>query len=336
MKRGLLEMLACPDCGGTFTAIPIAEEDGEVREGTLSCGGCGGAYPIVGYIPRCLPKYRTQGDTRLADLQKMTQASFGYQWTTHDRYGWDDPHYNLEKEKRVFHQKTLFVDTELSGKRVLDAGCGNGRYLHQALGCGAEVVGVDLSDAVEAAFRNTRKNPKAHVVQGDLFRLPFKPGVFDYEFSIGVLMHTGDARRALVSILRHLKAGGTVAFRLYGRGNPFYEFNDRFLRGFTTRFAPRRLEEMTRYGAVVTRVTRAIGIYRLLRGFVYLHKDPVILHDWYSAPVASHHTRREVQNWFRDLGLVEARFEESQKRFQALRAIFRPPGVTARASKPRA
>jgi SAM-dependent methyltransferase/uncharacterized protein YbaR (Trm112 family) len=334
MKRGLLEILACPDCGGSFTTTSTAEEDGEIREGSLTCVACRGSYPIVGFIPRCLPKHRSVGDERLADVQKMTQASFGYQWTTHDRYGWDDPHYNLEKEKRVFHQKTLFVDTELKGKRVLDAGCGNGRYLHQALECGAEVVGVDLSDAVEAASRNTRRNPRAHVIQGDLLRLPFKPGIFDYQFSIGVLMHTGDARRALGSILRHLKSGGSVAFRLYGRGNPCYEFNDRFLRGFTTRFSPRRLEELTWYGAMVTRVTRAIGIYRLLRGLFYLHKDPVILHDWYSAPVASHHSRREVERWFKDLGLVEARFGESRKGLRALKNIFRPPGVTARASKP--
>lgn len=334
MKRRLLDFLACPDCGGGFTLASAVEEDGEVREGTLACSGCRGAYPIVGFVPRCLPKHRAAGAEHLTAVQKMTQASFGYQWTTHDRYGWDDPHYNLEKEKRVFHQKTLYVESELKDKLVLDAGCGNGRYLYQALECGAEVIGVDLSEAVDAACRNTRRNPRAHVIQGDLLRLPFRPAIFDYEFSIGVLMHTGDARRALASILRHLKPGGSVAFRLYGRGNPFYEFNDRFLRGFTTRFDSRRLEELTWYGAMVTRVIRALGIYRLLRGLFYLHKDPVILHDWYSAPVASHHTRREVERWFKELGLVESQFGVSQKRFRVLRDMFRPPGVTARALKP--
>jgi trans-aconitate methyltransferase len=60
-------------------------------------------------------------------------------------------------------------------KIVSKAGCGKGRQhiLGGKLGA-KEVVGIDLSAAVESAFQATRHLPNAHVVQADIFKLPFK------------------------------------------------------------------------------------------------------------------------------------------------------------------
>ena len=334
MKRSLLPYLACPVCLGDLTLSVREEAEGEVMEGGLACAACRCSYPITRFVPRCLPAQRTHLDAQTALIQDMTKASFGFEWTTHDRYGWDDPYYNVAKEKKTFHQKTLYDEKELAGKLVLDGGCGNGRYLNQALACGAEVVGVDLTDAAEAAYRNNRRNPRAHVLQADLFRLPFKPGVFDFAFSIGVLMHTGDARRAFQSIVRTVKAGGCVAVRLYGKENPVFEFNDRFLRALTIRIPAPVLEEWSELGARISWLLRRIGLYRLIRPFVFIHRDPVIVYDWYSAPIATHHTDREVAGWFNDLGLQEHRFEGEEAKGGLIRRFFRPPAVTARARRP--
>ena len=74
------------------------------------------------------------------------------------------------------------------GKVVLDAGCGKGRHSSLAQQWGArEVIGLDLSDAVETAFAAARHLRNVHVVQGDICQLPFAR-VFDMrsasEFSI--------------------------------------------------------------------------------------------------------------------------------------------------------
>jgi SAM-dependent methyltransferase len=75
------------------------------------------------------------------------------------------------------------------GKLVLDAGCGLSQPLKWGAVFGsAEIIGVDLSHAVDAAYRNARALPNAHVVQADISAVPFVEQ-FDYILSVGVLHH---------------------------------------------------------------------------------------------------------------------------------------------------
>ena len=62
---------------------------------------------------------------------------------------------------------------------MFDLGCGVGRLAEIALANGATVVGVDLSLAVDAAYRNLNQHQYAHLVPADLWRLPFRPETFD-------------------------------------------------------------------------------------------------------------------------------------------------------------
>ena len=95
------------------------------------------------------------------------------------------------------------------GKVVLEGGCGKGRHTQLAANWGArEVIGVDLSDAVETAFAATRQLENAHIVQADIYHLPLAR-VFDYAFSIGVLHHLPDPRAGFRSLASKVRAGGT-------------------------------------------------------------------------------------------------------------------------------
>jgi SAM-dependent methyltransferase len=71
------------------------------------------------------------------------------------------------------------------GKRVLDAGCGNGRFAYYAAKYGAEVWAIDLGPAVEVTRRNTEHAGIVQVVQADLHRPPFEPESFDFIYSTG-------------------------------------------------------------------------------------------------------------------------------------------------------
>src|SRR4030095_2486905 len=81
-----------------------------------------------------------------------------------------------------------------------------------------EIVGIDLGDGVESAFQLTRDLPNAHIVQCDIFRLPFK-SVFDYAFSVGVLHHTPDPKKAFLSLASKVKQGGHISAWVYGAEN---------------------------------------------------------------------------------------------------------------------
>ena len=63
--------------------------------------------------------------------------------------------------------------TDLAGQWVLDAGSGAGRFAEVALQAGAEVIALDYSRAVDACYANLKHYPNLHVVQGDIYALPF-------------------------------------------------------------------------------------------------------------------------------------------------------------------
>src|SRR4030095_545780 len=95
--------------------------------------------------------------------------------------------------------------------------CGKGRHTALSAEFGAKaIVSLDLSEAVEAAFANTRHLENAHIAQADLTRPPVKR-VFDYAFSIGVLHHLPDPERGFRALVSRLKPGGSISAWVYGR-----------------------------------------------------------------------------------------------------------------------
>jgi SAM-dependent methyltransferase len=184
------------------------------------------------------------------------------------------------------------------------------------------VIGVDLTVAVDAAFQNTRAVDTIGIVQGDLFRLPFRPRTFDYAFSVGVLMHTGDAAGAFHSIATHVKQGGSFTAHLYGVGNSIYEWVDRTLRDRTTRLTIPQLRKLTDRFYALARWMDRIGLRSVVTCFVRLDDHPHCIFDWYAAPVASHHTYPEVEQWYADAGFATERTNRSFTSSVAIKRVL--------------
>ena len=270
----------------------------------------------------------------LHQLKKETIQNFGFEWIQYARFGWDDPIYNIEREEKVFHYKSLLNPDELTGKVVLDAGCGNGRYTYWAAQHADRVIGIDLGDGVESAAENTQKMKNVQIVQGDIFNLPFHDSCIDVIFSIGVLMHTGDAARATASLASKLKPQSSLTVHLYGKGNPIYEFVDRKLRDRTTRMTIQELQHFTNRAYRLRHALDQLHISKLINLFVRLDSHPHCIFDWYAAPIATHHTYEEVEQWFKRLGiniLVTNAYRKQDNRFLALlKSFLAAPTVTVR------
>jgi SAM-dependent methyltransferase len=274
----------------------------------------------------------------LASIKAHTQQNFGFEWTEYARHGWDDSKYNSVSEEPVFQTKSLMQSSEFANKLILDAGCGNGRYTYMASKYGGCVIGVDLTHAVDAAFDNTREIASVCIVQADLFRLPFPTEAFDLAFSIGVLMHTGNAHLAFASIAPHIRMGGSFTTHVYGVGNPFYEWIDETVRKRTTRMSIEELQNFTKQMYRIAGLLDGLGLRTLASCFVRLDDHPHCIFDWYAAPVASHHTYDEVEGWFSAAGFqVEhtnrALASSSPFKRAVMRSLHYPWPVTVRGSR---
>jgi SAM-dependent methyltransferase len=101
--------------------------------------------------------------------------------------------------------------------RVLDAGCGSGRHLCEAIGkTGVACVGVDLNwdDLFKTkGFLSLMDREKVGdwiVARADVTRLPFSDDCFDVVICSEVLEHVADSRTAVAELLRVLKPLGDL------------------------------------------------------------------------------------------------------------------------------
>jgi SAM-dependent methyltransferase len=261
-------------------------------EGELACSQCGARYPIRAGVPRFVsgPTY--------AD-------SFGFEWQRFRRVQLDSANGTRQSEEGFGH--TGLSADDLRGHLVLDAGVGAGRYAEVVAAWGGEVVGVDLTTAVDAAFANLGRLPGVHLVQADLFALPFPDKTFDVAYSIGVLHHTPAPRKAFQALAAAVKTGGHVAIYVYHAGGLARHVSD-VIRLATVQLPHRLLALLT--GAVVP----LYYLHRLpILGRVFQTILPISMHpdwrwrwldtfDWYSPRYQSKHTYPEILEWFREEG----------------------------------
>jgi SAM-dependent methyltransferase len=265
-------------------------------EGELRCSSCASAFPITGGIPRFANLTEVESD------KHATAENFGWQWRhfTHqdDRYaeqflGWIAP-----VTPEFFRDKV-----------VLEGGCGKGRHTLLAAQWGArDIIGVDLSEAVETAFAATRSAPNAHIVQADIFRLPLARK-FDYAFSVGVLHHLPEPRQGFLSLASKVKPGGQMSAWIYGAEN-----NEWIVRlvnpvreKITSRIDQRALLHLSKIPAAGLFLATKL-IYGPLNRRGSTLGQHLFYNDYLSAIAPfgwRDHSRQEFESWWRDVGATD-------------------------------
>lgn len=118
----------------------------------------------------------------------------------------DEEHFPSTIDPRIWHVK-LVVEQMAGANRVLDVGCGKGRFARivQEKNPQAEVWGLDISaemlSHVPAPIR-TR--------QGSMTTLPFADAWFDGAYATESLEHAVDIDRAVAEICRVVRPGGRI------------------------------------------------------------------------------------------------------------------------------
>ena len=359
MKYRLLDLLACPACRTpaldlrTFT-IEKNSSPQEIRSGMLHCEACGSVYPIVDGIPRMLPdsadefaemmegfgvdrntcRENKRHVERFRQLHDATRQASTFEAQHYSSPGFDENCW-------FFETATDYSPRQLSGKTVLDAGCGTGRFMEVAASMGAHVVGIDLSRSVDRAYRETRFKPQIDLIQGDLMNPPLRPECFDALYSIDVLNQTPDTRMAFQSISALLRPGGHAAIWMDQRfmtavgGQDSHRISTRVsqglsdgLRAVTTRMSHRMLHYTCMGLSPIGEVKRIAGSNRVLKAMlapilllpVSDHPDRRVrlgnMFAWFAAPNQWKHTTQEVLAWFEAEG------------YEAVHSLDRTAGVS--------
>lgn len=242
-------------------------------------------------------------------------------------------------------------------RRILDAGCGNGRVtalLRRHAPAAASVTGIDLV-SFDVARENLASLPNVHIEQGDLLGDLTALGTFDFVYCQEVLHHTTDPRGAFRNLAARVAPGGDIAIYVYRKKAPVREFTDDYVRDQIAALdydaASAVCAEITELGRVLSELTvngapvrisapkvSVLGIeageYDLQR-FVYhffakcfwnpaLDHDAnvAINYDWYHPQDATRHELSEVLGWFAEAGLPVVHSHED------------PYGITVRGHRP--
>jgi SAM-dependent methyltransferase len=315
MKQRLLQYLICPSCGGEIRLLAVTrEEEGEILDGALNCVSCSRQFPIVRGVPRFAELSRIEAD------KAATASNFGWQW---QHFTQEDEQYDEQFLGWIAPVKPEFF----TGKVILEGGCGKGRHTQLAARWGArEIIGVDLSAAVETAFAATRHLENAHIVQADIYQLPFRQ-TFDYAFSVGVLHHLPDPRAGFLSLSAKVKAGGHVSAWVYGAENNGWitRWVNPLRERLTSRMNRRallhlsKLPTMAVYAATkliygpLNKSERGSRLSRHLFYNDYLsaissfgwREQHTIVFDHLVAPTAFYISREEFEAWWKEIGASE-------------------------------
>jgi len=299
MKPELINVLICPQCHVSLDLQVHEEREGQIYAGRLRCQHKGCEYPISRYVPRFVD----------ADAYADSFSKQRLYVRRHFRHYLDD-----RSGDQLFFPTTGFAEQHIGSGPILEVGCGYGRFVDVVQRQGGAIIGIDLSThSIDLAQDFVGLRDNVHLIQCDLFQLPFRQAYFTHIYSIGVLHHTPDTRKAFAALVPYLRSHGQMSIWVYPPS----------MKTSTDRWRPltMRLPHSMLYAFCIVNQGLFSWIRGLPGGWRFSRLIPGVgpgpgrkfwlrvMSDFddLSPTYASTHTPEEVHAWFVEEGLQEVR-----------------------------
>ncbi|MBI2617095.1 class I SAM-dependent methyltransferase [Candidatus Gottesmanbacteria bacterium] len=290
-------------------------------------------YPIINGIPRLLigyrnlqfeKKYQKRIQTIIKNLsfpstkeyETVNIETFSRHWSKLHSYQieglsvWGVKGEQIVKDlKRIFH----IGSSNLKGKWVLDAGCGNGVTSIAFLKTEGQVVAMDITSGVDtcASFCKKKKmkgRERIHFIQGSVENPPFRKNVFDIIYSNGVLHHTSSTKKSFNKLTPLVRKSGKFYIWLYVKNKSLYNRTvytiNRMLRYALTPFGSGGIYIFSYVWVFLMRLFHNFRNFLNRGDSFYLNlnmrEHRLIIYDQFAIKFDWHHTYQEVIKWFRD------------------------------------
>lgn len=204
----LLEILACPYCGGVL----------HLKDDFLECEKCGNEYQVRNDIPILIYSDRQQFKNKLYEYYEAAGVK-------------DDLfHYKHSKEENLKREVISNAIRARECNYTLDLGSSEGLHTRSLKSVSKNVIAMDIS--FQRLYKLKFKYKVTHLcVQGDIESLPFKKNIFDFILMTELLEHIPNDKLALKLVKDCLSKTGALLITVPNNEKIQYNHQDRIASG---------------------------------------------------------------------------------------------------------
>jgi SAM-dependent methyltransferase len=261
------------------------------------------------------------------NIDEKTVSSFGEEWKAFHGFTASDLKTIGDKYFDIVTPQMLN-----DSMKVIDIGCGSGRFIKYLKGRYAHITGIDPSQAIFAANELIGKDEQVELIQASTDNIPFDDSYFDFGFSLGVLHHIPDTKKALIDCVKKIRPGGHFLVYLYYNldNKPYYFRIIYYLSNFirlVISHLPAKLKKIFCAFLAVVIYMPFVSLCRLLKKFrvperirrniplqAYEDQSFYVIRndslDRFGTPLEQRFSRKQIQNMMEEAGLTEIIFSE--------------------------